>query len=168
MEYLASDTKNIKDSLSFMAKYIGNKQVNLVKSNDLEDFKGIGEAIWNFISLIYQSKWDFLIANKNDKSLKQKISDKLASRIIPPSNCNNKSMDKPILASIDKMPLPIPAKLQKKVNWISKYFKNIKPVDGPNNASKLYAQASKQFYVQASKLANNTTKVIKIKDTFPC
>jgi len=56
MEYLASDTKNIKDSLSFMAKYIGNKQVNLVKSNDLEDFKGIGEAIWNFISLIYQSK----------------------------------------------------------------------------------------------------------------
>ena len=139
MEYLASDTKNIKDSLSFMAKYIGNKQVNLVKSNDLEDFKGIEEAIWNFISLIYQSKWDFLIANKNDKSLKQKISDKLASRIIPPSNCNNKSMDKPILASIDKMPLPIPAKLQKKVNWISKYFKNIKPVDGPNNASKLYA-----------------------------
>jgi len=33
-----------------MAKYIVNKQV------DLEDFKGIREAIWNLISLVYQSK----------------------------------------------------------------------------------------------------------------
>jgi len=33
MEHLASDTKNIKDSLNFMAKYILNKQV------DLNDFK---------------------------------------------------------------------------------------------------------------------------------
>ena len=39
-----------------MAKYIANKQVNLAKSNDLEDFKDIREAIWNLISLVYQSK----------------------------------------------------------------------------------------------------------------
>jgi len=39
-----------------MAKYITNKQVNLAKSNDLKDFKSIGEAIWNLISLVYQSK----------------------------------------------------------------------------------------------------------------
>ena len=45
MEYLISDAKNIKNSLSFMAKYIGNKQINPVKSNELEDFKGIREAI---------------------------------------------------------------------------------------------------------------------------
>ena len=33
--------------------------------------------------------------------------------------------------------------------------------------SKSYVQASKQFTVQTSKLANNTMKVIKIKDIFP-
>ena len=65
------------------------------------------------------------------------------------------------------MPPPILAKLQKEVNQISKYFKNNKPVDSPNNTSKLYAQASKQFNAQISKLVNKTTEVIKIKDTFP-
>ena len=56
MEYLASDAKNIKDLLNFMAKYILNKQVDLVRSNDLNDFKAIGEVLWNLISLVYQSR----------------------------------------------------------------------------------------------------------------
>jgi len=56
MEHLSLDTKNIKDLLNFMAKYISNKQVDLVRSNDLNDFKGIGEALWNLISLVYQSR----------------------------------------------------------------------------------------------------------------
>ena len=56
IEHIALDSKNIKDSLNFMAKYITNKQVDPAKSNDLENFKGIGEVIWNFISLVYQSK----------------------------------------------------------------------------------------------------------------
>jgi len=45
MVHLALDTKNIKDLLFFMSKYIGNKQVDPAKSNDLEDFKDIGETI---------------------------------------------------------------------------------------------------------------------------
>ena len=93
--------------------------------------------------------------------------DKLTPRIIPLSNCNNKTVDKPILANIEKIPPPIPAKSQKEVNQISKYFKNIKPVNESNPPNKSYAQASKQSYAQASKQMNNTTKVIKIKDTFP-
>ena len=56
IKHIASDSKNIKDLLNFMAKYIANKQVDPAKSNDLEDFKGIGEAIWNLISSVYQSK----------------------------------------------------------------------------------------------------------------
>ena len=150
-----------------MAKYIGNKQINPVKSNELKNFKDIGEAIWSFISLVYQSKWDSLIADKNNKSLRQKISDKLTPRIIPPTNRNNKFVDKPTPASINKISPPIPAKLRKEVNQISKYFKNNKPANSSNNTSKLYVQASKQFNAQTSKLANNTTEVIKIKDTFP-
>ena len=81
IEYIALDSKNIKDFLNFMARYIANKQVNLVKSNDLEDFKDIGEAIWNLISLVYQAKWDSLIANKNTNALRQKISAKFTSKI---------------------------------------------------------------------------------------
>ena len=45
IEYLASDSKNIKNSLNFMAKYIPNKQVNSSKSNDLKDFNSISKAI---------------------------------------------------------------------------------------------------------------------------
>ena len=93
-----------------MAKYIANKQVNLAKSNNLEDFKGIGETIWNLISLVYQSKWDSLIVGKNANFLKKKISDKLTPRIIPPANHNNKIADKSIPANIEKILPPIPAK----------------------------------------------------------
>ena len=99
-----------------MARYITNKQVDPVKSNDLEDFKNIGEAIWNLISLVYQAKWDSLIADKNTYTLRQKISAKFTPKIIPPSNCNNKTMDKPTPASIEKILPLISAKLPKKVN----------------------------------------------------
>jgi len=74
IKYIASDSKNIKDSLNFMARYIVNKQVDPVKSNNLEDFKSIGKVIWNLISLVYQAKWDSLIADKNTNTLRQKIS----------------------------------------------------------------------------------------------
>jgi len=159
MEYLALDTKNIKDSLNFITKYISNKQIDLVRSNDLNDFKDIGEVLWNLISLVYQSRWDFLSVDKNTKSLREKILAKLTTRIILTLSHSNKASDKTTPASIKKMLPPIPAKLQKEVIHISKFFKNIKPIN--IMSTKLYAQASKQSY------ANNTSDVIKIKDTFP-
>jgi len=63
MEYIVSDAKNIKDSLNFMARYITNKQVNSSKANDLKNLNGIGEFIWNFISLVYYANWDTLYAD---------------------------------------------------------------------------------------------------------
>ena len=45
IEHLALNTKNIRDLLNFMTKYILNKQVNPVRSNDLDNLKGIGEAV---------------------------------------------------------------------------------------------------------------------------
>jgi len=45
IKYIALDAKSIKDSLKFMAKYISNKQVELAKTNDLNDFDGIGDAV---------------------------------------------------------------------------------------------------------------------------
>ena len=44
-EHFASDSKNIKVTLNFLAKYIQNKQVNSGKVNDLNDFDGMGDAI---------------------------------------------------------------------------------------------------------------------------
>ena len=51
IKYIALDTKNIKDSLNFIAKYITNKQVEMAKANDLNDFNSIGEVVCvtNFI-----------------------------------------------------------------------------------------------------------------------
>ena len=116
IEYLILDLKNIKYSLNFMAKYITNKQVDLAKSNNLEDFNSIGEAIWNLISSVYQFKQDSLITDKNLNTLKQKISAKFTPKVLPSSNRNNKSIDKPTPVSIEKIPSLIPAKSQKEVN----------------------------------------------------
>ena len=45
IEHIALDTKNIEDSLKFIAKYITNKQVEPSKANKLDDFNGIGNAV---------------------------------------------------------------------------------------------------------------------------
>jgi len=46
MEHLASDTLNIKESLSRMRKYILGKSIENSGANDVEDFKGMGKAMW--------------------------------------------------------------------------------------------------------------------------
>jgi len=81
IKHIASNTKNIKDFLKFMAKYISNKQVNSVKANELDDFKSIGEVVWNFISSAYNANWDMLVTNNNFTSLRRKIVAKFISRI---------------------------------------------------------------------------------------
>jgi len=60
IEHLASDAKNVKASLNILAKYIQGKQVDSNKVNNLEDFDGMGDSIWNFLSSVYASKWDAL------------------------------------------------------------------------------------------------------------
>ena len=75
--------KSIKDSLNFMARYITNKKVNPKTANDLKDFDGIGDTVWNFISSVYQSGWDSLYTDNKLKTLREKISSKFTPRIIP-------------------------------------------------------------------------------------
>ena len=53
LEHLASDSKNIRELLNCIAKYISNKQISLKKSNDFEDLKDISETVWNLISSVY-------------------------------------------------------------------------------------------------------------------
>ena len=56
IEHFASDSKNIKVTLNFLAKYIQNKQVNGGKVNNINDFNGMGDTIWNFISAVYAAR----------------------------------------------------------------------------------------------------------------
>ena len=80
-------------------------------------------------------------------------------RVIPQPNCNNKPMEKPVPASIEKIPPLLLTKSKNEVNQISKYFKS--------TSTKSHVQASKQSYVQALKPNTNTNEIIKIKDIFP-
>jgi len=97
IKHFALDSKNIKDSLNFMTKYISNKQVNNSKANELNNFDGMGNAIWNFISLVYEAKWDSLTTDNKSTTLRTKISSKFTPRVVPNTNKNNKKVTKPVL-----------------------------------------------------------------------
>ena len=81
MEHFASDSKNIKVTLNFLAKYILNKQVNGNTANKIGDFDGMGDAIWNFILVVYGAKWDVLHTDNKTNTLRAKISSKFTPRI---------------------------------------------------------------------------------------
>ena len=153
------DVKSIKDSLRFITKYITNKQIESSKANNLEDFKDIGETVWNFIFSVYEANWNVFYTDNNFVSLRRKIVLKFSPKMPSPPQRNNKEKNSPSLANINRLLPPIPAKSPKEVNKISKFFKNNKTVNLPTNKSKSYAQASKQ----------NTciVDVIKIKEIFP-
>jgi len=129
IKQIASDTKSIKDSLNFMAKYIVNKKVNPKTANNLQNFDGIGDSVWNFIFTVYQAGWDSLHTDNRSKTLREKILSKFTPRITPNNTKkNSKELPNSIPVSLDKVPLPppLPAKSAKEVNAIPKYFQNKK------------------------------------------
>ena len=70
MKHLFSDSKNIKELLNWLAKYIGNKSINTNKANNIEDLKDIGKVAWNLVISIYSSGWDCLYADSSKNSFK--------------------------------------------------------------------------------------------------
>ena len=167
MEHFASDSKNIKVTLNFLAKYILNKQVNGNMANKIGDFDDMGGAIWNFISAVYGAKWNVLHMDNKNNTLKAKILSKFIPRIPALNSNNKKDIPKSTLVTINKAPPlpPLPAKSKKEINAISKYF-HLKEnsVESNNQPSKLYSGKS---YAQASKPSVNTSEVLKIKEAFP-
>ena len=159
IEHITSDTKSIKNSLKFMAKYILNKQVQPSKANDLDDLDSIDNVVWMFISSIYDSNWDTLFTDNKTNTLRKKIAYKFTLRVQATPYKNPKEINKPSLASIERTSLPIPAKLPKKANIIFKFFKN-KSLD-------TLTTAKTKFYAQVSRQNTSTMDVIKIKETFP-
>ena len=137
LKHFISDIKSIKESLKRMQKYILNKSIVGDKANDVKDLKGIGKATWEFILALYESKWDYFIANKNNFSFRQKVKAQF-NPLLPKNVVSNKgkSTDKAVMVSV--LPLPILAKSLKEVVEISKYFKK----NSSTNDKKLYAQVS--------------------------
>ena len=167
IEHFTSDAKNIKISLNFLAKFIQGKQVNGNKANNLNNFDGMGDAIWNFISSVYASKWDALFTDQKSNTLRGKILSKFTPWIPPTNGHPTKNIPKSTPVIINKAPpLPLlPAKSKKEINVISKYFQQKKPTT--INSERPINQQSNKSYAQASKSTFNTSEVLKIKETFP-
>ena len=170
IEHLASDAKTVKVTLNFLAKYIQGKQVDGNKVNDIEDFDGMGDSIWNFISAVYASKWDALYTDKKTNNLRSKISSKF-TLCVPSLNGNSKKESpKLVPVTVNKAPPPPPlsAKSKKEVNVISKYFKTRKPESSEkNNGTNPSSSQNSRSYAQVSKTTSSTSEVLKIKEAFP-
>jgi len=110
LEHIALDIKSIKDSLKFMAKYISNKQVQSSKANDLDNLDGIGDVVWMFISSVYDSNWNVLFTDNKTNTLRKNIASKFTPRLQTAPYRNPKEVNKPSLASIERISPPIPAK----------------------------------------------------------
>jgi len=154
-------------SLNFLAKYIKNKQVNGNMVNNLTDFDGMGDAIWSFISSVYEAKWDALHTDNKANTLRAKVTSKFTPRTSPQNNGNKKDIVKSVPVTINRVPPPppLPAKTKKEVNIISKYFYP-KKLSVENTAKDNNVNSGKS-YVQASKSSVSTSDMLKIKETFP-
>jgi len=150
-----------------LAKYIQGKKTSGDDVNNLAEFDGMGDAIWNFISAVYMSKWDALFTDQKLNNLRSKISSKFTPCSPPPHGISKKNTPKSTPVTINKAPSlpPLLAKSKKEINVISKYFLPKKPLDNNNNRSS-NVQTGKS-YAQASKTSTNISEVLKIKETFP-
>ena len=127
----------------------------------------MGDAIWNFISSVYEAKWDALYTDQKSNTLRAKILSKFTPRLIPTNNSNKKEIAKPVPVTINKVlpPPPLLAKTRKEVNTISKYFHPKKSM--VDNSAQGNNVNSGKSYAQASKTLVSTSEVLKIKETFP-
>jgi len=78
MEHLASDIKNIKESLQRMQRYILGKAIDGSKANNIKDLKGVSKAAWEFISALYDSHWDNLMVDSTNRSFRNNIKSKFS------------------------------------------------------------------------------------------
>jgi len=81
MEHLASNALNNKESLTRMQKFIASKSINSNKANNLKNLNGMGKAIWEFISMVYNSYWDSLYVDDNNTTFRSKVKSKFFPQV---------------------------------------------------------------------------------------
>ena len=156
LEHLSSNSKNIKESLQHITEYIKNKSIDKSKANNITDLKGMGNAAWQFISALYESKQDFLVTNNNNRTFRQQVAAQFTLKLHETrvTSKSDKYTDKP--ASFVKHPSLIPAKMTKEVNKISKFFKKTNKQAKKRDTGRFYAQV----------LLPKTSEILKIEETF--
>ena len=121
MEHLASDIKNIKESLHRIGNYNKDKSVN-TNPNDVKNLDSVGKAVWEFLSVVYDSHWDGLYADDSKTSFRNKVKSKFNPQV-PQAPVNNKGKETVKPTYISPLSPPISVKTPKEVDKISKYFK---------------------------------------------
>ena len=154
-EYLKGDTKNIMCSLLRMVTFIKQHKLENRIAENISQILEFGFTAWEFLSFIYESGWDKLIANKDNKTFRQYISSQFNMK--PTKNMINNNSSKDKQANILRIPLPILSRPSKSVLAKSNFFKKNLPF---NSASK----SNEWLYVQISK--DNIKEIVKIKETF--
>ena len=154
MKHLASDIKNIKESLGRMQRYILGKAIEGNKANDIKDLKGVGKATWGFILALYKSHWDNLMVDSTNISFRNNIKSKFSLQVNKELT-NSKGKNIVNHSYVSSFPPPISAKSAKEVNEISKFFKK----NNNTNQKKLYAQV-------LSNSSNIARETLKIKEAF--
>jgi len=166
MEHLASDTLNIKESLTRMQKFIAGKSINGDKANDLKDLNGMDKAIWEFIYMVYDSHWDSPYVDDNNTTFRSKVKFKFSPQVKNIQPLVNKGKEVAKLFFVSVILPSILAKLNKEVKEISKFFKKIeKPA-----TNKSYAQASlskSKLNTSSSDIAMNTLKIKEVFSNLP-
>jgi len=122
------------------------------------ELDGLDETAWLFISSIYESRWDSLHTNKENKMFGQKVVSKFISNThsYNSTSNSNKSKNKPM--EIIKLPSFIPARLPKRILEKLKFFKK-----GHKLMEKVKPY-NKLSYAQA--LTLKVSDVLKIKENY--
>ena len=152
------DLKNIKFLLYYIAGYIKDRHLKNYREENISSFLGFGQIVQSLISAIYDSSWDALKMNDNNKPFCTKVFKQFDKKVMV--NVLNKKSEKILISKpIDFSnisPLLFLLRLFKKELNKSKYHgKNQKM---PNNILKNHT------YAQA--LFRNIEDILKIKDSF--
>ena len=138
-----------------MQKYILNKSIIGNKANKVKDLEGVGKAVWGFISALYESQWDNIIADKNGLLFRHKVKAQF-NPPLPRNVVSNKGKSTNKAATISTLFPPILAESPKEVMEISKFFKK--------NFSTQEKKSYAQVLFQNINIARDT---LRIKEAFP-
>jgi len=159
MKFLEINAKNIYISLLYMANYIRSRKVKLGSINDVPQLKGFGEAVWNFISSIYEFSWDIIDTDNNNCSFRNKVANEFTFKVLKIKTLSNSRSSKDKAVEIIKLPPPILAHLSKEVLKKSKFFRKEKKPMTMNKASQ------KKSYAQV--IGPSISEILKLRENYP-
>ena len=124
---MEGDAKNIIYSLLKMAAFIRQYKLENKTAKDIPQISEFRFIVWNFLSFIYESRWNKLTAYKDNKFFRQFIISQFNVKTM--KNIIYNSLAKGKQANILKFPLPILSKSSKSILAKFKFFKKNSTLD---------------------------------------